>query len=475
MLLDGIPITRNWVSKTDLTRYLRCPYAFYLLDSGLVRFEETVSEPQIQRIEAGVAFQANVEATAILRAIGPAELTRVFAEESIQLFSLPGFKNPALQIYGQPDAVSTACGALYPVEVKAHKDVSRSDELELAFYWLLMEPYRTKKVPPRGYLLLRRDGAPEQVELEIPAHRFDEVHQLLKEVRDAREHGVEPRICTCTVCSGAIRNEIEQATLVKKDVTRIWGIARARARHLEAIGITSYDRLIDADTSSIVEALRKRKCFVSSNQVDQWKQHARSYAVSHPVLFGPRLPLGASYFALDLEYGPQIIWLFGICLVKAGQPHDHIVLWNHDSMTEAASLRQLGSLLSANPDLPVVTWAGKTADLPQLKAAARRHNLPDIFQMIKSRHLDLYQFAQQSVRFPIPELGLGEVANYFGIPRLSRIGDGLQAQLLFLEYQSSSNDARRAALKTSLCEYNRDDVDALVGIAAKISALHSES
>jgi len=34
----------TWVSKTDLTRFLRCPYAFYLLDRGLIAFDDTVTE-----------------------------------------------------------------------------------------------------------------------------------------------------------------------------------------------------------------------------------------------------------------------------------------------------------------------------------------------------------------------------------------------------------------------------------------------
>jgi hypothetical protein len=49
--------TSTWVSKTELTRYMRCPYAFYLLDRGLVTFEDTVTELQVRLIEQGVEFQ----------------------------------------------------------------------------------------------------------------------------------------------------------------------------------------------------------------------------------------------------------------------------------------------------------------------------------------------------------------------------------------------------------------------------------
>jgi hypothetical protein len=58
--------TRTWVSKTDLTRYLRCPLAFYLLDRGQVAFEDTVNEQEAHLIKEGVAFQARIEASSHL-------------------------------------------------------------------------------------------------------------------------------------------------------------------------------------------------------------------------------------------------------------------------------------------------------------------------------------------------------------------------------------------------------------------------
>jgi CRISPR/Cas system-associated exonuclease Cas4 (RecB family) len=301
--------TSTWVSKTDLTRYLRCPYAFYLLDRGLVAFEDTVTEQQVRLIQEGIEFHGGVEAKAVPLPIEPGDLPRVFAEESIRLFGVPLFENAKLQIYGKPDAIDTAQGALIPVEVKSHKAVQRSDELELAFYWMLLAPHRTKKVSPRGYLLLRRNGVDEQVEVEIRSHRFEQVHSLLQDIRDARARGVLPRICGCTVCSRVMRDEIDRATLAKKDLTRLWGIGRVYARHLEDIGINNYDEILAVDSASVVEKLRNRRCFVSPAQVDHWKHHAASYSISSPVLFGNPLRLDDRFLALDLEYEPGgLIW-----------------------------------------------------------------------------------------------------------------------------------------------------------------------
>ncbi len=89
--------------------------------------------------------------------------------------------------------------------------------------------------------------------------------------------------------------------------------------------------------------------------------------------------------------------------------------------------------------------------------------------------MDLFQHASKAVRFPIPQLALAQVASYFAIPKVSRICDGLAALSLYQEYRSSRNEDRRAALKADLLEYNRDDLEALVGVAERIAGLRCGS
>lgn len=54
----------QWVSKTDLSRWYRCPFAFWLLDSGQLTFPETVSAFQMSLIRAGQDYQDLVEQSA---------------------------------------------------------------------------------------------------------------------------------------------------------------------------------------------------------------------------------------------------------------------------------------------------------------------------------------------------------------------------------------------------------------------------
>ena len=122
----------DWVCKSDLRRYsFNCAQAFWLIDQGKV--VEPISERHNALMEQGVAFEDSIEASALPRQIPPGELPAVMADETIRLLLLrsPTFENNGLQIYGRPDAVDTANGAVYPVEIKRRPQISWFDAVEL--------------------------------------------------------------------------------------------------------------------------------------------------------------------------------------------------------------------------------------------------------------------------------------------------------------------------------------------------------
>jgi PD-(D/E)XK nuclease superfamily len=157
---------RQWVSKTDLSRWYRCPYAFWLLESGQMRFEETVSPFQMSLIHAGQDYQELVEQSATPVAISPADLPTLL-ETDVTILGTPLFENKQLRLRGCPDGIDAARGALYPIEIKSHRAPTHLDRLELAFYWLLLQPHRTRPMPPAGMLILRHDGKPVRVEVPV--------------------------------------------------------------------------------------------------------------------------------------------------------------------------------------------------------------------------------------------------------------------------------------------------------------------
>ncbi len=78
----------DWVSKTDVTRDLRCPYAWWLLDRGEIRFEDTVEAFQVELIAAGAAFHREVEAAAIPLELGPEGLEGLL-DQKLTLMGVP--------------------------------------------------------------------------------------------------------------------------------------------------------------------------------------------------------------------------------------------------------------------------------------------------------------------------------------------------------------------------------------------------
>jgi predicted RecB family nuclease len=214
-------------------------------------------------------------------------------------------------------------------------------------------------------------------------------------------------------------------------------------------------------------------------EIWRWRQHARSYAMGRPVTFDGLLTAGTAHFsvagsfiALDLEYDSEyqepesLIWLAGACVVD-GDLQQHLVLWADNPEDEERNLRALAELARCHPTLPVVTWAGDSAEVPQLRAAAKRRGMSLDVDSLLERHIDLFAYAWQHIRLPIPGLGLKEVADYFGIPRLSGVASGRHARSLHDRYRRTGDPC----LRDRLIDYNRDDLDALVGVSRQLARL----
>jgi predicted RecB family nuclease len=458
----------TWVTKTDMTRFVRCPYSFWLLDSGQITFEETLDEFQVDLLAAGCQFQDLVESSLLAVEMSLPEMLAML-DAGATLFGTPNFYNQALRIRGRPDGIVGGDGALIPIEVKSHRDVQPIDELELAFYWLLLEPFRNDPdALPEGRLVLRRDGAPVTVSVRITPDRLSRVAQLLDSVRVARRRGVEPRICRCRVCSTLRRDEVMASVIRRKDPTMLYGVAGVYSELLRRFRFTTWESLLGCD----VNALAARFAAVgypgvTPSVIERWRLHARSFAEQAPVFAKPAVGLGVSdrYIAVDLEYD-QWIWLVGACVVD-GDEREYHFLWADSPTEERVNLERLFALISEHGGMPVVTWSGTSADIPALRKAADRHNLAAELTPLLHAHRDLFRWAENNLRVPVPGLGLKEVERYFGVARVSDVGDGLQAVLLYQEYLAS----RDPEIRERLVHYNRDDVDSLILVLGELQAL----
>lgn len=455
---------------------MRCAYAWYLQERGEVAFDETVSPYQRELIADGQQFHTTTEAALQARRVPSRDLAAAIRQiperpESELWIPTEVLEDPGRKIYGLPDAIIPAGGALIPVEIKSHRISSRMDQIELAFYWLLLEGQRTSgHEDPHGVLLLRqRDGASYQVEVGLEESDFDNVMTYIGRVRYGRLNGVRPRVCRCQLCRGSRRHEVLAAAHEVEDVTLINGIAVPRADRLTEIGIYTWRHLLATEAEEIRACLATHRDHVGLREIGRWKHHARAYDQRAPVTFGPAPQIGTKFIALDLEYvNASQIWLAGVAIVDDARIEYHLI-WSATAGEQRDGLLELVQLLQEHTGLPLVTWAGESADVPVLRAALAAAGLPGLLDNVLATHIDLYQHALRSRRWPIPELGLKQLCELLKIDRVSTVRDGLQAQALYYQMTASTDPEERKQLRDRLGDYCRDDLDGLIEIARRFA------
>jgi len=487
------PGSEWWVSKSDVADYHRCPWAFWIMDSGQLSREAVFEEvPVLQTfIDQGMRFEADVRSQAV--AIPDGAVPNLAQHGTSVIYGAPLLHNDALGIYGRPDAIAAESGALAPVEVKSHRKRTAMDEIELCFYWELMAPWRTwdatltvqsemdgprslaVKSPPHGYLILPDPkGGFRRERIWLTDKRFEQMRRLVADVRESRKEPPSQRICACVVCTRVFRQQIETAAHTRGDLTLISGIGRTRATVLETAGIPSIEDLITAEAVQIVTVFRAAKVGIpSQDEVEGWIHHARALHRDEAVIYGDSLFDSKEYIALDLEYDSdpacRAIYLAGATTVTVdGQ--DYTSIWA-DYEGERALLERLAKVLEAHPELPIVTWNGKSADGVQLRKACAGMGMEGLWSTFQERHLDLYVNLKSSVRFPIAGFDLKSLANYLGLTPTSKVVDGLDTVRLWRQYCKAPGSKRAIAIRQDLTRYNQQDVEILVRLTDRVRHL----
>jgi len=462
------------VTKTDLVSYVRCPYTYSLLYRGEINRADLFDEFLLALLAEGEEFHDQVDATAPAVELTSEEQLDELLGAGVTVLHPPVGFNDNLKIYGMPDGIDPRDGAFWPVEYKTHKDVQPYDEIELAFYWLLLSPRRTRGAcDPKGIVVLRRDGEPYPVEIAIAPHRFVQVHQLLAEVRRARLLPVQPRLCGCHVCSKLRRTEVRQSATARRHVSLLFGVGREFERALSVVGVNDYLGLLEWNPDQLLAALDHcgaPRC--SASMIKRWQHHARAYREGAAQVFGDPPPVTDAFIVVDLEYLTppfgERVWLAGAALTtRSGATQIH-QLWADDTdVAERRLLDDLRLVLDVHSQLPVVTWSGRAADLPATRKAATRLGVPD--PLAGREHCDLFVWARRTLRLPVPSLGLRELADYFAVPHNSDIAGGMEAQLLYRRLAAEPDTA--PAIKQRLLTYNRDDLDATLAVTRELRAL----
>jgi predicted RecB family nuclease len=467
----------RWVTKSDLRQYWLCPYAFWLMDSGLVNLRAILATRKgfadRVRIASGELFEKEILDEMPVLPIGVAP-----EDAGVQfLYGIPTYEHDQLMLRGRPDGIEVA--TLAPMEIKSHSAPSALDRLELAFYWMLLGVDRKNVgLDPYGWLIPRDQGVVVSlIRVDLRANDFRYVEEMIAAVRKARSHGVKPRLCACVVC--ATRSEVLKIKRSGRHVTLVSGIGRRHGMTLDLLNVSTVNQLITVEPEDLARRIREAgRARVSIKNITAWQHHSRAFLERKPIRFVEEQFSSPSYFVLDFEYdryGRGAIWLIGALMRRDGRDMT-FQFWCDTPTQLRRGLQRLDSLLRSSPDIPVVTFSGLKADLPQLRIAAKSLGL-DIMTALAGRHVDIYDHVMKSMRFPIANHGLKELSKYIRSVRRAKVADGDEAIYLYERYTRSKSDRVRASIKKQLTVYNLDDLSCvadLIDFIRKVP-LHSQA
>jgi len=460
----------SWVSKMDITQFLRCKYRVFVMHNRNLALDELRNPAIIQSLlTKGRQFEGNLISQMPFEPV--ASLESVLGKDVI-FRSSELIQNHELGIRGIVDLIRISKGGLYPIEIKYHKDISRIDRLELAFYWKLLGPLRRGNPIPKGYVLL---STGEIAEVILTSEDFIELDNLIIEVRKVKEDGADPVLGSeCKFCRLYQVECLPQAR-EKGFLTLIHGIASTRQEELYSLGLKDIQALATVNTSELRQAWHQLTQYAPSiEEIGRMQIHAKALKEQKPIYFGVVPPTGDELLILDLEYDNfMCIWLIGILTSDQGDIR-YYQLFADEIAKEKEILNSFTELLNEYPTHQVVTWDGLRADVPQLDAAWRRHDLSkEKLGELKRRHFDLYNFFLHNCRLPLGSFGLKEIDEYLGFRRKLGGMDGLEAQMLYHQYLNTPDHGSQEKLriKQLLLDYNRDDLEALLFVLNRLRVL----
>ena len=463
----------TWVSKSDVIQYAKCPYKVYLShQQGIPYSDFMISAAKAALLEPGTRFEAGILENIPIEEVADLDSART---EEVLIRPLELLRNYDLGLEGIPDLIATENGALVPEEIKSHKRVLLSDRLELAFYWRLLEPLRIGSPDPKGYLRLTTG---ERIEVLLNRKDFRKLETTIADIRLIREEGSELAIVPeCKLC--AFKEEHLESVRAKGGLSQIIDIGWKRQERLKGLGFVNTGDLARADIVDLCNRWRAGDQYAPSlDLLRRMQSHARAFLTDGPIYVGD----GAFTFVekallLDLEYDSgRCIFLIGAAVLEHGALGTPYQFFAERETDERQILEKFSELVCGMPEYWILTWSGLSADLPQLSGAWARHNLhADVLNLLRQRHIDLYQVAYSNVRLPIEGFGSSDVAAYFGYRRKHQSLSGFDMPFLYRRFLIEQNASEKSSMREQILTHNGDDLKALSLVLGQLQNIVQEN
>ena len=451
-----------WVSKTDVTQFLRCPYRVALNYQERIPYGEFL-KPELRNFffTGGIEFETQVaEEAAEGKEVIPVTAIEEIPSQDALVRVLSPIRNHELGITGFPDFLVVENGKVMPVEVKNHSDVTWLDRVELAFYWRLLEPLQVEwnGRERKGYVV---PNSGEWVEVALNDYDISELSQYISEVRLTKLEGTQPSLVReCDSC--VLKDEHLPLIFRAHDTSLIIGIKRRRRRYLEELGIRNIEQLAEVDAERLLDQWwRSGNRAPGLTELRMMQAHAIALLTGQPqIVHQCSLPETGKALILDLEYSPgSVIFVSGVLVVEDGKEVALHQGFARSIDDEGALLTSLADLLNGYPNYDIVTWNGLAADFPALSVAWAIWRLPKKpFREIQQRHIDLYSLVRASIRLPTLKLRLKEVSAYFGFERSHADISSMEIPVKYQDFLSTGEPD----LEQEILDHNADDLRSLL-------------
>ena len=373
-------------------------------------------------------------------------------------------RNHELGFRGIVDLVVANKGEFLPIEIKSHRRVLRSDKIELAFYWKLLEPLRLGEPDPMGYILL---STGELIEVELKRQDFNRLDRFVAEVRRIREGAIALAIVPeCKSCVYA--DEHIQMIRNDGDLSLVRDIGRPRRGWLLQLGVHNVGDLAEADIQQLWHDWSRADQYAPTQQaLTQMQAHARALVSGDVQFIGDgAFPFLDNGILLDLEYeSGQYVFMVGAAIFRPDEKPTIYQWFAEGVRDEGQILESLSQMLAEFPNYWIITWNGKSADFPQLKRGWLRNRLSEeLFAGFEQRHVDSYELAYKNVRFPVSDFKLSTISDYFGYRRKHRGLSGQDMPVLYRQYLQTDKSSEKESLRGKILSHNEDDLKGLLQV-----------
>lgn len=262
----------------------------------------------------------------------------------------------------------------------------------------------------------------------------------------------------------------EQEPLDKiRGLSGVHQVGNNRLKMLNEIGITEIEHLASQNPANLrdklIQNFPNRGWIFFGGGADIFNNmvmYARSLVKKKAIpISKPKFPTRITEIYLDLEYIPGAEnFLYGVAIRNKNKIKYH-QFFCEELENKLKPATDFLELLNEYTDYVVYTWAGYSADFPQIKLDLNQLNKNHVYNNIARRHIDLFKLCERCVALPLYSYSMKSVVPYLKIPeKETKIKDGFGCLFSFYEYLKSKDES----IKKDILEYNLEDIKKLIEV-----------